>query len=176
MVDRGLIVCAVTGKPPGGVLRGTVLLASKPIYLVELTIKAGLTMIVGHAPAQVAAGQATFSIRLLGTGFTADYLSRLVVRLVNGGTTVQPRQISLLDSASVGLEFPGPLPVGQYQLTVMNGDELAYEGMLEITASPEASPRLLPFPAKANRQLRRMAQCRMSWRPLPLGSPRSRPC
>lgn len=139
MGGSGTVVCAVSGKPPAGTLRGKVLQDGRPIFLVEVTVQGAAGVIVGHSPVEMDADQPSYKFRLLGTGFTADFLKGLGVQLESPTTVAKATQLELLDAASLQVTFSGPLPAGAYSLTASSGGQQVYSSQATLTPHGEAA-------------------------------------
>ena len=154
-LDTSTVVCAVTGKPPGGVLRGTVKLDDKPVYLVEITVMADSGTIVGHAPATLTLAQPPYAFKLLGTDITPNFAGRLRVMLEINGQRIEATRVVLRDKASIAVEFEQQLPLGSTVILVLDDSVEVYQGLLEITDAlpPPPPPRERELPEIDTTQL-----------------------
>jgi len=137
---QGTVVCAVTGEPPGGVLRGRVLLDGKPIYMLEVSIKAFAPTIVGHTPSELVASEPPYVVTVIGSDFVAAFLDELEITLQREEMLVATGVKTSSDSASVVAEFGEVLAPGEYQLVVQSNDGLLYRSELSIVASTPTVP------------------------------------
>lgn len=142
MGGSGTVVCAVSGKPPPGTLRGKLYLDEKLIYLVDLKVQGPGLAIIGHSPAQLPVNQPVYGVRILGANFDASLVSLLTVALESASIVAKATSLTLADAASVQAEFAAPLPAGEYTLVVKQGASVVYTGV--VTLSLEAAPSAPP--------------------------------
>jgi hypothetical protein len=134
------VACVVEGQPPPGVLRGRVFLDGVPIYLVEVTVAGGSALIVGHTPAALDANANPLKVRLLGSELTPLAVQGLGVELASAAISAKAQQLIWLDAASCQAEFSGPLPAGDYTLTVVSAGSMAYSSPVKLVANATPPP------------------------------------
>jgi hypothetical protein len=141
------IACTVAGTPPTGLLKGRVLLDGKPIYQLEVQIGQGTASIVAHSPDQLALNAAPYRVRIIGSGMSMDYITRIDIGLSSDSISAVASDVRLIDGASIEASFPGPLPEGVYRLAVMQAQAVLYEGTFTILPAIEfeESSELLDF-------------------------------
>lgn len=137
------VVCAVEGAPPPGLLRGRIYLDGTPIYLVDVAVEGGSALIIGHTPAQLNANDNLLKLKLLGSELTALAVRGLSVELASTALTAKAQQVVRLDSASCEAQFTGPLPAGEYSLTVVSAGSQVYASSVMLIAG-EAVPEIQP--------------------------------
>ncbi|MBN2083069.1 IPT/TIG domain-containing protein [bacterium] len=136
----GQVLCAVTGDIPGGVIKGTIHLDGKPVYLVEITIQTPTALLVGHSPAVLASDEIPYKLQLLGTDLTAGFLQGIEAELSSAEMTVKCAGQVITPESTVELSFNGPLPIGEYKLLVRRLGETIYEGEVAIRSQGESPP------------------------------------
>lgn len=144
MGGSGTIVCAVSGKPPPGTLRGKLYMDERLIYLVDLQVQGPGMAIVGHSPAQLPVNQPAYTLRILGANLDDTLLPLLTVSLESASTVAKATSLALADAASVQATFAAPLPAGEYTLVVKQGDSAVYTGSVTLAfeAAPTAGPAI----------------------------------
>jgi hypothetical protein len=147
MGGSGTVVCAVSGKPPPGTLRGKLYMDEKLIYLVDLQVQGPGLAIIGHSPAQLPVNQASYEIRILGANLDQSLVALLTVTLESASTVSKATSITLADAASVQVAFAAPLPAGEYTLVVKQGASVTYTGVVTLTPGAAPSSGTLQPPA-----------------------------
>lgn len=136
---RGQILCAITGDIPSGILQGRIHLNDIPIYMVEVTNTTPGGVIVGQQQIELNVAEPPYVISLLGTGFTAGFMSDLSIELSSPDITSRPIEVNLADASSFSVVFNGPLPAGVYTLNVRCNGQAVYASELELNQPEPAA-------------------------------------